>query len=440
MKQIVVLCSALLLACISTQTSARPTSGVSAATLRGEVTRAQSTTLSLYKWFHANPELSNKEVKTAKRLAAELRKLGMEVHEGVGNTGVVGIMRGAKPGKGPVVLYRADMDGLPVTEDTGVAYASKNTGVMHACGHDVHMATALGVLRVMHRLRKRWRGAILFVGQPAEEIGRGALQMLGDKRFQAILRKLGTPKVALALHDAANIPAGSVSLLPGYAHANVDSVDIIVHGIGGHGARPHKSIDPVVIGAHIVTALQTIVSRRFPAGTPAVVTVGKFQSGTKHNIIPSRAELLLTVRSYSAAVRAKLLAEIKRIAVNVARAHNAPKPPTVTIKDEFTPAAFNHIRYTNRLSKLFARTIGKTNVKRHKPSLGGEDFGRFARTLKIPGVQYKLGGVDPATWRSTKDKSKLPGLHSALWAPAAKLTLRTGVTTMAAAILDALGS
>lgn len=413
---------------------------MSAKLVKANVARVQAATLAAYRWFHANPELSNKEHKTAKRLAAELRKLGMEVHEGVGRTGVVGIMHGAKPGRGPVVLYRADMDGLPVTEATGLSYASKNKGVMHACGHDVHMATAIGALSVMRRLRKQWRGTILFVGQPAEEIGRGALQMLGDKKFKAIVRRLGTPKVALALHDAADIPAGQVSMLPGFAHANVDSVDIIVHGIGGHGARPHKAIDPVVIGAEIVTALQTIVSRRLAAGTRAVVTVGKFSAGTKHNIISSRAELLLTVRSYSAAVRKKLLAEIKRVAVNVARAHRAPRDPDVTIKDEFTPAAFNHIGYTKRLRRVFSRAIGKANVKRHKPSLGGEDFGRYARAFKIPGVQYKLGGVDPKTWRAATDKTALPGLHSALWAPAAELTLRTGVTTIVAALLDATGS
>lgn len=391
-----------------------------------------------YRWFHAHPELSGQEKNTAARLAAGLRKIGLEVHEGIGGHGVVGILRARNP-RGPVVIYRADMDGLPITEATGVPYASKTVGVMHGCGHDVHMATALGTLSILKAMSGSWSGTVLFIGQPAEEVGKGARAMLADARFKRILKRVGKPRVALALHDAADVPAGSVSLLAGYAHANVDSVDIIVHGKGGHGARPHETIDPVVIGAEIVLALQTIVSRRLPPGEKAVVTVGKFSAGTKHNIISPRAELLLTVRSYSDKTRKALLTEIRRVAVNIARAHRAPKPPTVTVLDEFTPAAYNDPKWTQRISERLAAVLGKARVKTHTPSLGGEDFGMYARTLRIPGMMYKLGAQNAARFRG-KNRDSLPGLHSDKWAPDVNPTLRTGMLTMTLAILEAFGT
>lgn len=383
-----------------------------------------------YEWFHAHPELSNAETKTAAHLATSLRALGLEVHEGVGGTGVVAILEGG--GKGPTVLYRADMDGLPVTESTGVAYASHNEGVMHACGHDVHMATAVGALSVLAATRSTWNGTVIFVGQPAEEIGAGARAMLADPKFKALLKKHGKPSLAVALHDAADLPAGEVSILEGFHHANVDSVDIVVHGKGGHGARPHETIDPIVIGAEIVMALQTIVSRRIRPDDKAVVTVGKFAAGTKHNIIPPTATLLLTVRSYSKETRATLLAEIERVARQVAKAHRAPRAPQIKTGPGL-PAAFNDPAWTAKVRASFVDELGKDAVKTHEPSLGGEDFGAFGDTLGVPAIMWKLGAVRPADWKRSKGKN-LPGLHSDRWAPDPDPTLKTGIATVLRAI------
>lgn len=386
-----------------------------------------------FRWFHANPELSGEEKQTAAHLAQQLRELGLEVTEGIGGHGIVGVLRN---GKGPVVLYRADMDGLPVTEATGVAYASKNPGVMHACGHDVHMATAVGTIESLAAMKDAWSGTLLFVGQPAEETGRGARAMLDDPQFRKILSKVGRPDVALALHDAADLPAGHVSLIPGFHHANVDSVDIVVHGKGGHGARPHEAIDPIVIGSEIVLALQTIVSRRIRPDEKAVVTVGKFDAGTKHNIIPPSATLLLTVRSYSDETRKTLLTEIERIARQVAKVHRAPRAPDVNVRTSFVPAAYNDEAWTAEIKARFVELLGADKVHEHAPSLGGEDFGLFPRELKIPGVMYKLGAVNPRTWKRA-ELEDLPGLHSDRWVADPEPTLRTGISTMTAAILEA---
>ncbi|MEM6291507.1 MAG: amidohydrolase [Myxococcota bacterium] len=383
-----------------------------------------------YEWFHAHPELSKQETKTAARLAAALRDLGLEVHEGIGGTGVVGVLEGAGPG--PVVLYRADMDGLPVTEATGVPYASTNEGVMHACGHDVHMATALGALEVLARSRDTWTGTVLFVGQPAEEVGAGARAMLADPKFRRLLETHGRPTVAVALHDAADLPAGTVSIIEGMHHANVDSVDIVVHGKGGHGARPHETIDPIVIGAEIVMALQTIVSRRLRPDEKAVVTVGKFDAGTKHNIIPPSATLLLTVRSYGPKTRAILLREIERVARQVAKAHRAPRAPEVKV-GKGLPSCENDPAWTKRMRAAFVAELGADAVTTHAPSLGGEDFGLFGTQLKIPAIMWKLGAVQPKAWAKAGGNG-LPGLHSDQWAPDPDPTLRTGIRTAVAAI------
>ena len=387
-----------------------------------------------YRWFHANPELSDHEEQTAAHLAALLQGMGLTVHTGIGGHGVVGILTSGT--KGPVVLYRADMDGLPVTENTGLPYASKNVGVMHACGHDVHMATAVGVLQTLVDLQGQWNGTVLFVGQPAEELGSGARAMLDDPRWAKILAEVGKPSLALAIHDAADIPAGDVSILPGYDHANVDSVDIVLHGKGGHGARPNEAIDPIVMGAEIVMSLQTIVSRRLAPQEKAVVTVGKFAAGTKHNIIPPKATLLLTVRSYGDDVRATLLQEIERIARQIAKAHRAPRAPEIKLS-EGLPASYNDPEWTERVRARLVAVLGEAHVRTHQPSLGGEDFGLIHKRLGIPGVMYRLGGADPKRWQRTAGKG-LPGLHSDQWAPAVDPTLRTGIRTMTAAILDAL--
>lgn len=392
--------------------------------------------LNEYRWFHAHPELSEQEKNTAAHLAASLRAIGLEVHEGIGGHGVVGILKGSKDG--PVVLYRADLDGLPVLENTGLPYASENRGVMHACGHDVHMATAVGALKVLAGTRDTWGGTVLFVGQPAEEIGRGARAMLADPRWAKLLKQVGKPRVAVALHDGADLPAGKVAVLAGYTHANVDSLDIVIHGKGGHGARPEETVDPIVIAAEIVLSLQTIVSRRIAASDEAVVTVGKFEGGSKHNIIPPEVRLQLTVRSYSDETRKTLLREIERVAVGVAQAHGAPKTPDITSPDEYTPATYNDPAWTARLRARFERELGAANVQEDAPTMGGEDFGQYARKLGIPGVMWKLGAVHPGTFAKRKP-SELPGLHSDKWAPDPEPTLRTGITTVVAAILEALG-
>ncbi|MEL6547223.1 MAG: amidohydrolase, partial [Myxococcota bacterium] len=280
--------------------------------LERSVRSEQSNIESLYRWFHQHPELSGKEFKTAERMATELRALGATVYENVGGTGVVAVLSNRVEPKGPVVLMRADMDALPVTEATGAPYASKTPGVMHACGHDIHMSSAIGALRVLRNNESAWNGRIVFVAQPAEEIGVGARAVLADRTFQSIMKKYGRPEAAIALHDFAESEAGTVGIRSGWAFANVDSVDLFIYGRGGHGARPHQTVDPVVIGSEIVVALQTIVSRRLAPGTPAVVTVGAFNAGTKHNIISSEAHLQLTVRSYGDEMRAELVEEIKR--------------------------------------------------------------------------------------------------------------------------------
>lgn len=386
-----------------------------------------------YEWFHAHPELSKEEVKTAKHLADALRGLGLEVHEGIGGTGIVAVLKGKGPG--PTVLYRADMDGLPVTEATGLSYASQNKGVMHACGHDVHMATAVGALSVLAATRDSWSGTVLFVGQPAEELGAGARAMVADRAFQKLLKKHGKPRLALALHDAADVPAGQVSIIEGLHHANVDGVDITVHGKGGHGARPHETIDPVVIGAEIVMSLQTIVSRRIRPDDKAVVTVGKFEAGTKRNIIPSTATLMLTVRSYGPKMRKLLLREIERVATQVAKAHGVPKPPTITTTAGL-PSCENDPAWTRAVRAAFVAELGADQVKRHEPSLGGEDFGIFGSELGIPAIMWKLGAVKPSVWKRGGDH---PGLHSDKWAPDPDPTLRTGIRTVVAAIHTGLG-
>lgn len=389
--------------------------------------------LDLYRWFHAHPELSLKERETAARLAEELRDLGLEVHQDIGGHGLVAVLQGSAPG--PVILYRADMDALPVQEATGLPFASKTPGVMHACGHDLHMANAVGVLQVMSELKDQWKGTIVFLGQPAEEIGAGAKAMLEDPKFQALLQRTGPPSLALALHDNAELPAGSAALTSGFVTANVDSVDIIVHGVGGHGAAPDAAVDPIVIGAEIVGALQSILSRRLAPGTRAVVTVGHFEGGSKRNIIPSKAELKLTIRSYEEDVRAKLLQEIRRTAEGVAAAHGAPRPPEVIHLSEGTPAGYNDPQWVERLRPVFLSILGPDGLHDVPPGMIGEDFARYARELQIPGVMFLLGAAVP---EALAKGEPLPTLHSENFAPDAEKALRTGTLLLVASLLEIL--
>jgi amidohydrolase len=404
---------------------AAPLDDAAAEALRSAVAEDLAYLVEAYRWFHRNPELSNQEERTAARFAEELRKAGWEVTAGVGGHGVVGVLSN---GPGPTILARIDMDGLPIQERTGLPYAS-TSGVMHACGHDAHLAIGVGLARLLGRLRDRWTGTAVLVGQPAEEVGQGARRMTRDPRFAAALSS--APEACLSVHDDA-APAGTVGVCAGYASANVDSIDIVIHGRGGHGAWPHRTVDPVVIGSEIVTALQTIVSRKLAPGTKAVVTVGSFHAGTKHNIIPDEARLQLTVRSYEDGVRATLLAEIRRLATKIAEAHGAPKAAEIREAEEFTPAGYHDPALTARMKAVFARQLGAERVREVEPMMGGEDFSVFPRHFKVPGLQFRVGGAAPG-------HDPEVGLHSARWAVDPEPTLKTGVEALVAGMLDLLG-
>lgn len=400
----------------------------------------------LYHHLHRNPEISFQEEKSAARMAAELAELGFKVTTGVGGHGLVGVMEN---GDGPTVLLRADMDGLPVLEQTGLAYASTATTVdeagntvptMHACGHDVHMTVFVGAARRLAALKDQWRGTLVMIGQPAEERGAGAVAMLNDGLFERFPR----PDYNLALHVNAQLAARSVAYVSGYALANVDSVDITVHGVGGHGAYPHTTKDPVTLSGYIITALQTLVAREVSPLEPAVVTVGSIHGGTKHNIIPDEVKLQLTVRSYTDEVRATLLDGIERIAVAQARAFGLPedKLPVVKLaRGEFTPATYNDPALTERIAGVLKARLGEANVVETGPVMGGEDFGRYGRVEpKIPSLILWLGAVDPVKIEAAKASGDaLPSLHSPFFAPLPEPTITTGVEVMTSAALDLLG-
>jgi len=400
----------------------------------------------LYKDLHAHPELSLMEEKTSAKVASELRAAGYEVTEKFGGYGVVAVL---KNGPGPVVLFRSDMDALPVAEETGVPYASKAhvtdlsghaVATMHACGHDIHMTSLIGSARVLAALRDRWSGTLIFIGQPAEERSRGARAMLDAGLYQ----KFPKPDFAFALHDSAELPAGEIALAEGYVQANVDWVDITVRGRGGHGAYPDKTKDPVVLAARIVLALQTIVSRETTPTEPAVVTVGMIHGGTKPNIIPDAVELRLTLRSYSDAVRAHTIEAIKRICrgEGIAAGLSEELLPVVTvIEDEATPAVSNTPELTRRARAAFTAWLGAERVKAFTPTMGGEDFAFFGRTAeKIPICLFMVGAVDPAkVAESARTGAPLPSLHSSKFAPLPEPTLKTAITATTAVVLDLLG-
>ncbi|MFQ5651008.1 MAG: amidohydrolase [bacterium] len=399
---------------------------------------------SLYEHLHLNPELSRNEAKTADRLSAELKDLGFEITRKVGGHGLVGVLNN---GDGPTVLVRTDLDALPIEEKTGLAYASRvrtldpqgtEVGVMHACGHDVHMTVFVGTARMLSKLRDRWRGTLVMIGQPAEEIGLGARAMLEDGLFTRFPR----PDYCLALHANASMAAGTIGICEGYALANVDFVDLKIRGLGGHGAYPHTTKDPVVIAAQIVLALQTIVSREIKPVEPAVVTVGAIHGGTKHNIIPDEVELQLTLRSYSDEVRNQTLAAIERISTGIALAAGVPEDrlPTMKVREGFTPATYNDPELARRVARATRTILGQENVLSAEPVMGGEDFGRYGRVSpEIPIHIFWLGAVKPEVIAESKKRSQpLPSLHSNLFAPDAEPTIKTGVKAMSAAALDLL--
>ncbi|WP_299455110.1 amidohydrolase [uncultured Microscilla sp.] len=400
----------------------------------------------LYKYFHANPEVSFQEKNTSKRVANELKQLGFQVTENFGGYGVVGVY---KNGNGPTIMVRADMDALPVKEQTGLPYASKKTTqdnlgkvvpVMHACGHDIHMSVMIGTAQTLIALKSSWKGTLLFIGQPAEERSGGAIAMLK----QGLFEKFPRPDYVLSLHASASLEAGKVAYKTGPALANVDMVDIFVYGEGGHGAYPHTTKDPIVLASRIVMALQTIVSRVISPFEPAVVTVGAFHAGTKHNIISGEAHLQLTLRSYSDEVRNKTIAEIKRMIKHIAISAGMPKNklPKMVLRDEYTPVTFNHVALTKRLKKVATDILGKQNTEDAKAVMAGEDFGRFGRTkANIPICLFWLGTVDPAKVAQYKKAGKqLPSLHSAFFAPVPEKSIKTGVQTLTASVIDLLNN
>jgi amidohydrolase len=398
--------------------------------------------LTTYKGLHAAPELSHHEAQTSALLAAEMRKVGYTVTERVGKYpdgsqayGVVGIM---KNGAGPTLLIRTDLDALPVTEDTKLPYASKvraknpagqDVGVMHACGHDIHITTMIGVARNMVALKSQWHGTLMLVGQPSEETIDGAKAMLADHLYE----RFGKPDLAIALHDA-NFAAGKVSVVSGPALASSTSIDVVMRGVGSHGAAPEAGKDPIVMASEFVVALQTIVSRSVPPSQPAVVTVGDIHGGTKRNIIPDEVKMELTTRCYSEEVRQMIIDGVKRTAKGVAIAAGVPadRMPIVTVlNDESTPATINDPALAARLQKIFVEKLGADNVIERKAIMGSEDFGIFSLDHKIPAVIFWLGAYDPAkVAESERTGVALPSPHSPFFAPLPEPALRTGITAM----------
>jgi hippurate hydrolase len=322
------------------------------------------------------------------------------------------------------------MDALPVKEETGLPYASTN-GAMHACGHDTHLAIGIGTARALAKLRDRWSGTAILVGQPAEEVGLGAKMMLEDPRFHASVP--AKPVACIGIHDSPAFPAGTVAVCPGFASANADSLDIKIFGRGGHGAWPHETIDPIVIAAEMILAFQTIVSRKIDPLSNAVVTVGSIHGGAKHNVIPDEVSLQLTVRSYEDGVRDKLLSEIRHIALKTAESHHAPRLPEIRMEENYFPAVYHDPALTERLRKVFERQLGAANVRVATPAMGAEDFGRFGKHYGAPCLQFNIGAA-PASWGSGPH----PGLHSSKWAPDPEPTIKTGTMALTRACLDML--
>src|SRR6266487_4072034 len=409
--------------------------------------------LAIYKDIHSHPELSGHEERTSALIAKELQAAGCQVTENFGKYddpklkgyGVIGIM---KNGDGPTVLVRTDMDALPVEEETGLPYASKVTTkndegkdvhVMHACGHDAHIAAFIGTARALQRLKDQWHGTILFVAQPAEEIGTGARALLKDGLYE----KFGKPNFALGFHDKADLETGRIGVTEGYTYANVDSVDVTVRGVGGHGAYPHKTKDPVVLAAEMIGAWQTVASRENNPLDPIVITVGSIHGGTKRNIIPDEVTMQLTVRTYKPDVRERVLAAIDQIAKGCATAAGVPpeRAPVVTVsKDEFCPATYNNPELTKRLVAVWKKSLGNGNVDIVDPTMGGEDFSEYSLPdHSIPAVDFHIGAVEPAKIAEYKRAGKeLPSLHSSKFAPVPEPTIRVGIIGMTSAVLDVM--
>ncbi|MCA1829457.1 MAG: amidohydrolase [Myxococcales bacterium] len=394
----------------------------------------------LYIDLHKNPELSSHEEKTAAKMADELRKLGYEVTTGVGGTGVVGVM---KNGQGPTVLLRTELDALPIEEKTGLPYAShvtatdpngKTVPVMHACGHDIHMSSWVGAATLLSQQKDRWRGTIVMVGQPAEETVKGAEGMIKD----GLVKRFPRPDYCVAVHDSHDAPAGKVMVTPGYALANVDSVDVTLFGKSGHGAHPEATVDPIVIAAKTVLAWQTLVSREKDPFDPVVLTVGSIHGGTKYNIIPDSVALQITLRTYKPEVRKLMLEGIARIAKAESVAANSPKEPIVKVA-ESANATYNDPALSRRLLSMLGRELGEQNVSEWHPEMVAEDFSELCKAAGSPGVQLRIGAVEPSRFaQAQKSGEALPSLHSSGFAPDRERTIKTGVEVLTLSALELL--
>lgn len=391
-----------------------------------------------YWWLHENPEVSFEEAETAAYIASAWQNAGFEVTKNVGGHGVVAVL---KNGTGPTIMLRTDLDALPVTESTGLPRASKkkivtasgvSTGVMHACGHDVHMTNLIGIARLFSANRDQWRGTLMLIGQPAEERGGGAQAMLDDGLFSRFPR----PDAVVALHCEASA-VEQVAFRSGYMMANVDSVDIRVHGRGGHGAAPHTAIDPIVQASELVMSLQTIISRELKPTEPAVITVGSIHAGTKHNIISEFCDLQLTVRSYSPEVREQLIEAIKRKAKGVGVTYGAPEP-TVSLSDG-TPSLFNHEALTQQLKKRVADSLGPNYVTEAEQVMGGEDFSQYG-LAGVPVCMYRLGVIDAGRLAAMKKRGQNMSLHSPEFYPDIDRALPMAVRSMALCALELFAS
>ena len=408
--------------------------------------------ITIYKDLHTHPELSGHEERSSAIVAKELKAAGYEMTDHVGKYekpiwtgfGVIGVM---KNGDGPVVAVRTDLDALPVHEETGLPYASTVTtkndagqevSVMHACGHDIHMSTFIGTARALAKLKDKWHGTLIMIGQPAEEAVGGARALLKD----GLYTRWPKPNYVLGFHDNAQLETGHIGVTEGYTYANVDSVDVTVHGVSGHGAYPHKTKDPIVLSAEIINAWQTIASRENNPIDPIVVTVGSIHGGTKHNIIPDDVKMQLTVRTYKNEVREKVLAAIAEIAKGCAIAAGVPNdkmPEVKVLKDEFTPATYNNPALTKRLVGVWKNSLGADNVEMVDPTMGGEDFSEYSLPdHSIPAMDVHIGAVAPEKIAESKKPGAppLPSLHSSKFAPVPEPTIRTGIIAMTSAVLD----
>ena len=405
----------------------------------------QSKLKDLFLYFHQNPELSTMEHQTSARLANELASLGFTVHRGVGGTGIVALMEN---GEGPLVMFRADMDGLPVEEKSGLSYASQakqvdpngdEVFVMHACGHDVHITSLVGTAELMAAKRDQWRGTLMLIGQPAEERVMGAAAMRADNLWE----RFGQPDYAMAFHVASVLPTGIVGASTDSPYSGADTVDIYIPGVGAHGASPHRGIDPIVLGSQIVMGLQTVVSRSLPPRRPGVITVGAFHSGTKHNIISDLAHLQLTVRSESAADRTLLLEGIRRVAENMGRVAGLPEDrlPTVIVSNESVPPTLNDKALTERIIAVWDDHFGTGTVfSGERLGMGAEDFPVFTVDPYIPSLYFAVGGTPAADFaRERAGGEPVPSHHSPLFKIEPNASVTLGVEASVTALLDLLG-